>query len=162
MREFALCILPSSWCDAGVRNIGFVTQVCHRFMTKMPSRLLRQWDLNHWCSTELFSGWSFFDEKMHGKSLMFLWIPFRLNIKNSLNFNDFFLPAVYQNATWVNIYAKITSILVYCRKRKSHHLVKHMCANKTSILVYCRKRKNHNLVKHMCAKKNQFWYTAGR
>ena len=37
-----------------------------------------------------------------------------------------------------------------------------MCANKTSILVYCRKRKNHNLVKHMCAKKSQFWYTTGR
>ena len=115
MREFALCILPSSWCEAGVRNIGFITQVCPRFVWRVPSKLLRQLDLKLWCSTELFPGWSFFDEKMHGKSLMFNRIPIRGFIKNSLNFNEFIIFLYYISYDYIIIllYYYIIILLYY-------------------------------------------------
>ena len=45
------CILPSSWCEAGVRNIGFLARVCHHFVPRIPSSCSSQlgFELDYYC-----------------------------------------------------------------------------------------------------------------
>ena len=68
MREFGLSILPSSWCEAGVRNIGFITRVCHHFAKRIPSSCSSQlgFELDYCCY--LVNRTHFSEGKSHLKS----------------------------------------------------------------------------------------------
>ena len=73
MREFGLSILPSSWCEAGVRNIGFLAHLERRFGTRVPEHYLYKLgcELDYYCY--LLNRTPFFGGKITPKIKLLLW-----------------------------------------------------------------------------------------
>ena len=90
MREFGLSILPSSWCEAGVRNIGFLDRVWHHFGWRVPSSCSSQlgFELDYYCY--LLNRTPFFGGKITPKIKLLFIVPYRGRDQKNLNFHVFF------------------------------------------------------------------------
>ena len=69
-----LCILPSSWCEAGARNIGFLARVWHHFRGRTPEHYYTElgFELDYYCY--LLNRTPFFGGKITPKIKLLLWI----------------------------------------------------------------------------------------
>ena len=83
MREFGLFILPSSWCEAGVRNIGFLAHLEPPFARRVPEHYLYKLGFELDYFTDLLNRTPFFGGKITPKIKLLFIAPYRLFYKKT-------------------------------------------------------------------------------
>ena len=126
MREFGLSILPSSWCEAGVRNIGFITRVCHHFAHRMPEHYLYKLGFELDYFTDLLNRTPFFGGKITPKIKLLFTAPFRLRDQKNLNSHVFFSSTLIGKNNYIRV-ERHKLLLVISKEQaneKDHYCIK--------------------------------------